>query len=674
MSTEQSVDPELVEQTKQQIKNLVREIAQISKSEIAPVDFYDAVLSRIVTALAAVGGAIWTVAETGQLRLEYEINLRETRLAESEDDQIRHGRLLRKVMASGDGMLALPHSGSGDAEEGGNPTDFLLVLGPLKTANETAGVLEIFQRPNSSPTVQQGYKRFLMQMCELASEYLKSRKLQHFTDRQALWAQLENFTRLVHKGLDTRATAYTIANEGRRLIECDRVSVAINRGRKCVIEAVSGQDTFDKRSNTISLLTHLANSVVSTGETVWYTGDTSMMAPQVEEAVQEYVDEVHSKAVAIVPLKEPHDATNPLAQPRILGALIIEQIEDSRPRDGLLQRIEVVSDHSSIALANAMEHHELFLMPVWRAIGKSRWVIEARQLPYTISISLGVLLVLLVLFLWPANFDLSAKGTLEPAVQREIFATQSGEVIDVPVKHGEIVKQGQVLAQLRNSELEGKFVAAMGNLNRVRQELSAANRSLSDSRAKLTPGERVRKEGERNKLLDEEKSYQLQLQLLDEDKKNLTIRSPIDGQLVTWQVHELLIHRVVERGQVMMKIVEPQGDWELEVHMPEDQMGYVNDARKKLGDKLAVEYRTQANPGVSHQGTVKEIHRTAEIRGEEGNTVLIRVAVDKADLASDLRPGAAITAKVHVGRASLGYVWFHDLISFVQMKVLFRWF
>ena len=40
-------------------------------------------------------------------------------------------------------------------------------------------------------------------------------------------------------------------------------------------------------------------------------------------------------------------------------------------------------------------------MPVWRAIGKSRWVVEARQLPYTISITLGVLLVLLVLFLWP---------------------------------------------------------------------------------------------------------------------------------------------------------------------------------------------------------------------------------------------------------------------------------
>ena len=59
--------------------------------------------------------------------------------------------------------------------------------------------------------------------------------------------------------------------------------------------------------------------MVATGETVWYTGDTSMMAPQVEEAVQEYVDESHSKAVAIVPLKEPHDPTDPTAQAQGAG-------------------------------------------------------------------------------------------------------------------------------------------------------------------------------------------------------------------------------------------------------------------------------------------------------------------------------------------------------------------
>jgi len=671
MSTEQSVDPELVEQTKQQIRNLVREIAQIAKSEIGPQEFYDAVLNRVVTALAAVGGAIWTVNENGQLALEYQINLRETRLAESEDDQQRHGKLLRKVITTGEGQLMAPHAGSGNPEDGSNPTDFLLVLGPLKTANETAGVLEIFQRPASNVNVQRGYLRFVLQMCELASEYLKSRKLQHFTDRQALWSQLENFTRLVHQGLDERGTAFTIANEGRRLIECDRVSVALCKGRKTTIEAVSGQDTFDKRSNTVTLLRELAEAVVATGETVWYTGDTSLMAPQVEEAVQHYIDECHSKAVAIVPLKEPHDTTDPMAKPRVLGALIIEQIEDSRPKEGLTQRIDVVSNHSSIALANVLEHNELFLMPVWRAIGKSKWVVEARQLPWTITAAVGLVLLFLFLALWPANFELSGKGKLQPALKREIFANLDGDVVEVPVRHGQLVKKGDVLARMRNLDLDVKLEAARGQLNQTRQQLGSVNTRLSDRR--LDPKDRSTLLGDRMKLLEEEKSFAEQLQLYEYKKSQLTVTSPVDGQVVTWQVYELLIFRPVQQGQILMTVVEPAGEWELEVQMPEDRMGYIEDARAKLGDDLLVKYITATNPGVTHLGKVKEVHRSAEVRGEEGNTVLLRVAINKDEL-PDLRPGATVTAKVYCGRSSIGYAYFHDLISFVQSKVLFRLF
>ena len=60
-----------------------------------------------------------------------------------------------------------------------------------------------------------------------------------------------------------------------------------------------------------------------------------------------------------------------------------------------------------------------------------------------------------------------------------------------------------------------------------------------------------------------------------------------------------------------------------------------------------------------------------KVRGEEGNTVLIKVAVNKDEL-PQLRPGASVVAKLHCGRESIGYVWFHDLIEFVQAKVLFR--
>ena len=51
----------LVEQTKQQIRTLVREISQLAQSDIPLNDFFEGFLGRVVSALAADGGAIWMV-------------------------------------------------------------------------------------------------------------------------------------------------------------------------------------------------------------------------------------------------------------------------------------------------------------------------------------------------------------------------------------------------------------------------------------------------------------------------------------------------------------------------------------------------------------------------------------------------------------------------------------
>ena len=294
-------EPELVDQTRQQIRGLVHEIEGLARSEVSPEEFYQGFLHRVVAALAAIGGAVWTLDEEGRLTLSSQINLAETRLHESQEDQQRHGKLLRKVLTSRQASVVQPHFASAE-EDVANPTDFLLVLGILKSDQEVRGLVEIFQRTGGRPAVERGYLRFVLQMCELAEDYLKTRQLRLYSDRQAIWTQLEQFTHLAHGSLDPRATAYTLANEGRRLIECDRVSVAIRRGRHCRIEAVSGQETFDKRSNTVTLLGKLATVVVRAGEPLWYTGDTRDLAPQVEEAVEAYVDESHSKTVVVLPL------------------------------------------------------------------------------------------------------------------------------------------------------------------------------------------------------------------------------------------------------------------------------------------------------------------------------------------------------------------------------------
>jgi len=691
MSFEQSIDAQQIEQTKQQIRSLVAEIAQLSKQDVAPEEFYGQFLPRVVSALAAVGGAVWTVNSEGRLALQYQINLQNTGLREDKDGQARHSRLLYKVLSSSsEGTMVPPHSGPGDELPAGdeippaNPTDFLLLFGLLKTDIETIGLVEIFQRSDAGPATQQGYLRFLTQMCELAGDFLKSHQLRHFSTRQTLWTQLEDFTRSVHASLDPREAAYTIANEGRRLIECDRVSVAIRKGKHCRIESVSGQDLFDKRSNTIRLLQRLASAVVASGEAVWYTGDTRDLPPQVEEAVQEYVDEAHSKMVAVLPLSRPappeEDDPKRRREPEPpIGALIVEQIEDSRVSTSLVQRAEVVSRHSATALANALEHQNLFLMPLWRALGRMRWVVEARTLPKTLSIGGGVLLLLLVIGLWPARFTLESKGTLEPAVRQNVFAGIDGVVQELFVAHGSPVVKDQLLAKLRSTEVEVALTEVQGQRMATLEQLAAVQRSLVEEK-NLKIEERNRLSGQQAELKQKLNTLDAQLALYKAKQADLDVKSPIAGQVVTWELREHLLHRPVQRGQILMRVADPAGDWQLELTMPEHRMGHLVKAQKKFDTpSLEVTYILAMEPNITHVGRIREIHRSAEVRGDEGNTVLVKVELDKNEMEqlraeNKLRPGASVTAKVYCGRKPLGYVLLHDLIEFVQAKILFRFF
>jgi hypothetical protein len=96
-------------------------------------------------------------------------------------------------------------------------------------------------------------------------------------------------------------------------------------------------------------------------------------------------------------------------------------------------------------------------------------------------------------------------------------------------------------------------------------------------------------------------------------------------------------------------------------------------------DRLSVEYKLSTEPGMSYLGKIKEISKSAEIRGEEGNTVLIKVELDKEEMeklraAQAFSSGLSVTAKVYCGRRPLGYVLLHDLFEFIQARVMFKFF
>jgi multidrug efflux pump subunit AcrA (membrane-fusion protein) len=682
-----SPSQESVEQTKQQIRALINEISELSRTDHPADEYFPAILKRIIDALAAVGGAVWLIDPEGQLRLSYQIKTPPNLLDNGDEDAMRHARLLSRLYQRGQSELVPPHSMLGENQNEGNPTPNLLVVSPLSNGKQNTGLLEIFQRPDSAPNIQRGYLRFLEQMAGLVGEWLKGATLRQVSDRQEMWQQADHFARLVHDNLDLRDTAFTIANEGRQLIGCDRVSVAIKKGGKCRVQAISGQDSIESRSNIVTALNTLATRVVSAGESLWYDGSVADLPPQLEEAIEDYVDLSHGRSIVVLPIRRPEKVIEGDVHSKetvqredqsareIIGALIVEQIESQVPNEVLRSRCDLVYEHAARALNNSISHSDLFLMPVWRALSRATWLFRGSAFPKTMTVLAIASVVLLGMFLVRINLDLEANGSLQPVTQRQVFAHVDGEVEEVYVDHSSEVKANDLLVKLRNRDLEIEITSLEGQLQETLESIQALDATVANM-SPTKPEERVEQIRSYGQLEEAKKRLetlraQLKLQYLNREK--LEVRSPIDGIVMTWDLKKNLRTRPIVRGQVLVTIADPRGDYEVELLMPEKRMKYLDTAMKDSGDKqLNVEYILATDPSTTHTGKLlaEAIHARAELDQTDGAVVKLRVKPDSMDGVSR-RPGARVIADVTCGRASAAFVWFHEVVEWIYANVLF---
>jgi len=695
-----TADRHVVEESRQQIRAIIGEIDQLGRTDIAEADFFRGVLDRVIEAMGAVGGLVWIVGDEGRCEPICHAGIPATGLAQSNEAQEAHGRLVQSLLTAPHGML-VPARASLAGPDGkaiaDNPTDLLVIAAPLDKSGARAGLVEVFHHHNQ-PEVEQGYLVFVDQVAGVASGYLVRRQVKALDSQQAALVQVDRFSRQVHESLDPVATAFILANEARRIIGCDRVSVLVRRGRRLRLEAVSGQESVERRATAVQAIEALARVVARAREALWHPDPARELPPQIEEALEQSIDESHATSLAIIPLVRPRKT--PVVKPGGVDAVAVAKAETVPPADvgaepigvlvaewftsstfdgGRKARVEVCAEHGSIALANALDHTGLPLFPVVDLLGRSRVLTNARNLPRTVLAGLATLATVAALVFIPAELRLEGKGTLEPVRKRDVFAGVDGVVKEIApgIVHGAEVRQGQLLVTLRNTDLEVALTDVLGRKASSEEQLVSTRRALLEDK-RISADERTRMAGRAAQLQREIESLDAQRKLYEGKKRELDVASPIDGQVVTWQVADRLLLRPVEKGQVLLTVADKQGPWELELHLPDDRLGHVNAAAaaaKQAGRELEVDYIVATDPGTRHRGTVKEIHEQAEVRGESGNVALVRVTIDPADHdREELGAGATVTARIACGRRSLGYVWFHDVLAFIQSQVLFRLF
>ena len=687
-----------------QVRTLLGEIAQLAKREINPDEFHAEFLHRVVTALGAVGGGLWTL-NGGSLSLAYQVNFKELRLQESDTE--KHARLLARLLHSPDtGTLLPPHSGTEGENEAGNPSDHILIFCPIRTELEIVGLVEIIHRPDAPVDIQKSFVLFLAQTCHFATDYYKNRQLRHFGERQNLWTVLEDFTRTIHQSLDPKWTAYTVANEGRRLIGCDRVSVALRSGKACPIAAVSGQDTINKRATTVRLLGKLAGAVLNAEEPIWYTGSTTDFPPQIEQAIEKYVDESHCKMIAVYPLshgkteiKEDKPDKRPKKN-RPFGVLIVEQIDDSQLTERTRKRMDIVAEHAGSALGNALEHHDILFLPLWKLLGKVKKLFTGETLPKTLGVLALVLVLIGMLLFLPWKFQMHCTGTLEPILKQRIYSPLDAKVKELfvdqnmpvhgPYEEDDIRYRGQKLVELSSPELEERWIQLHGKKLEILEKLDSLVRRLLIQDSNVSEYERYELVGQRDTAEIQLDTVNRELEVFERDRKpELLITSPMDGVVISGDLKRRLEKdKPLSRMQYVMEIADLEGPWQLELQMPEKRMGFIMEHLNRLpeGEPLRVEFVLAGKPAVKYYGTVSDIHDRAEVRSDSGvaaaggasnmNTVAIKVKLDNQDsLPLELRrTGSECNARIDCGKRSLGYVLFYELIVYVQKNILFRWF
>ena len=630
----------------------------------------------------------------GSLALQHQIEFRQTGLLDNRQKAQPHDALLGVMLQASQPQIIPPGAAVEGVPNAGNPTQFSLIIAPLVVDKQVVGLVEILMDPARRAATQKSTLRFVSDLCDLAGQYLKNRQMRQMMSQQKLWGQLENFTHSIHNSLDLRETAYAVANDGKKLVGCDRFSVAMKIGGRMMVEAVSGQEIVEQRANLIREMTRLCKVVAHTGEDLVYTGSVEGFPPEVRDALEIYVDESGSKAVIVTLLHKPDlgqhdkDKTHSAHDRDVYGCLVAEQIGDEMAPTDAQARAEVVSRHASTALWNAQEHDKIFMLPFLKAVGSPWRFFRGRTLAKIAGVLGAILAVILIMAFVPWELTIEGKGSLLPESRRTTYAPIQGVVTKVLVEHEQHVEKGDLLVVLENKELEKEHRKLLAD------KLDATSRrdNVNTQLVKLNnPDERVSLLGEREQAVIKLLSTDNQLEILDEQKKMLEVRAPISGIVTTWEPAKNLMNRPVEVGTELISIAGLEGDWVMEVDVPDDDMAPILAARAKLdaqkatGDApsdapLPAYFVTMTDPEHRYVGYVERIAAKADT--VEGKHV-VKVTVGFSDKVKQdylrsnhvqtMRPGAEVRARVQCGQARLAYVVFRDVIHVWYETVLFRW-
>ena len=358
-----------VQTTSQAIDLTLQKVASKAREACSPESFCAVLFEVLLPAMAADIAAVWLVGRDQEAR----------RFATSCEamDAAGASQQVEQVVRSGH-FLVLRRK-----QEGERPAATVF-LSPMADDDGVVGVLEVHRARSVSGEIQDGYVELLSAFAELATDFQRRHQLRQFRFLLTNQERFDSFVTSIHQSLNLAETCYAVANEGRRLVGCDRLSVLVNMRGRFKTQAVSGLDSIDSRSEEICQLERLARAAAATGEPLWFDGDASDQPPVIEALIQSYVDLSCARTLAVIPLQEPlTDGPSPTA---CIGVLVFEQFEGGPFQPGDRETLAAVVRHGTPAIRSALNFSGLPLLWMSRLLQRCGGLLGGRRLPRSVLV------------------------------------------------------------------------------------------------------------------------------------------------------------------------------------------------------------------------------------------------------------------------------------------------
>jgi len=669
-STQHQDFPRTTDDARRHLESLLDEMAELSDKDVSPELFYSQLLERVTFSTSALGAAIWSFGPNNHLLISHRTQLlgvypREFAAKYLADDQAQ----LRRILSQGKALQAVGSSAC--------PETYSMLSVPLLVAGKRWGVLVLYVADHVTTGTKDAFLRITQAFAEVAQHFQQQSLLRDFQRHQSDWKRQLDFAGLVHRDLNYRETSYRIANEARNCLDVDRVAVLSWSGRRAKVTAISGVSRANDRSNVTQKLQRLATSVVKERQPLLFSGATEDLSPQVETRLLQYLEESPSRIIAVIPIFEPEEQAEdnePVTRKQqILGAMILESVQEIDVHH-LHQRSDIIVRHASMALANAKKLRRIPFAPLLIPIGQLLASIGWYRLGTTIKV-LAVLAVLITAALWiPADFSIEAHGKLVPASERNVFAPANGYVEKLFVNHGQNVGVDEILIQLRSNEfllkraeIDGQILTAQAELEAIRVKRNQARR---DPRRNADPRESLEDlSADEMRLSTQIASLTRQRDLLQQREDELTIRSPIDGQVLDWELEEQLESRPVSRGDLLVKVADVNGPWVLELDLPDRRTYHVVQAQEQSEEPLPIRFQLVNEPGIQYRAALEQSASIVDLSEDSNEAVVALTGTFDKEEIPHLRHGLNVVARVECGQRSIAYVWTYQLLETVRRRL-----